>query len=234
MPTTKPPLKEAELVTFTGDFLHTLQTKPAGTFPVDAARIAEYVTTRNNFLAAYATASNPNTRTKPSVEAKNVAKAKLIRSTRSIIDVCQSWPQMTNELRFELGINERGKKPEPGPIPGKPIVKVVAIDERDVTITIESSKGVRAKPKGVNGASVMVAYGAKPESIQGWTFKELVGKSKATITLDAVETACTVWITAFWFNGRKQTGQAATPVSVNLSEIDVVPATGNMKIKKAA
>lgn len=227
------PIREAELVTWTGDFLTTLQTKPANYFNVPASRIAEYVTTRNRFVNAYNTATNPNTRTGPAIEAKNVAKATLIRSTRSIVDEVQAWAQTTNEMRRELGITERGKKPTPSPIPPMPFVKVESVNGRDVTLNLQQSRTTKGKPRGAIGANIMVAYGDEmPTSETGWAFAATTGRTKVTVNLNAVTEATTVWITAFWFNGRKQTSQAATPVSVSLGATAVVPVS--MKIRKAA
>jgi len=233
MPTNYLPREEAKLVTWTGEFLTTLQARPANYFNVDAARIAEYVTTRNRFVAAYNVANNANTRTRPSIEAKNEAKRTLIRATRSVVDGIQAWAQTTNEMRLELKISERGKKPVATPIPAQAFVKVEKVNGRDVTLSIQQSRTTRSKPRGVDGANIMVAYGEElPESTIGWTFAQTTGRTKTTITLDAVAGPCTVWISAFWFNGRKQTGPASTPVSVNLGATSALPVS--MKIKKAA
>ncbi|MFT3786179.1 MAG: hypothetical protein QM770_08435 [Tepidisphaeraceae bacterium] len=227
------PRTEEKLVTWTGDFLTTLQTKPANYFNVPPTRIADYAVTRTRFVEAYGVASNPTTRTGPAIEAKNVAKKTLINSTRSLVDEIQAWPQTTNEMRRELGITERGKKPTPSPIPPQAFVKVESVNGREVTLSIQQSKTTKSKPRGVLGANVMIAYGDEaPASTLDYTLATVTGKSKTVITLDAVREACTVWISAFWFNGRKQTGPASDPVSVNLSATSAVPAT--MKLKKAA
>lgn len=233
MPTTTPPPGEAKLVTWTGQFVTTLTPMVVGEgFPITAERLAEYVTTRTHFVNAYNVANNPNTRTKPAITEKNARKSTLIRSTRSMVDVLQSWPQMTNTLRAELGISLRGNKPTPNPIPAQPFVKVESVNGREVTLSIQQSSKTKGKPAKVEGANVMVAYGELPTTITGWSFAQTTGKSKTTIMLDAVDEATTVYITAFWFNGRKETGPAANPVSVNLAATTVLPV--GMKIKKAA
>jgi hypothetical protein len=233
MPRDYLPREEAKLVTWTGEFVTTLTPLVAGTgFPITADRLAEYVTTRNRFVSAYNVANNPGTRTKPSITEKNDRKKALIRSTRSMVDVLQAWPQMTNTLRDSLGISQRGKKPTPSPIPAQPFVKVESINGREVTISIQQSSKTKGKPSKVEGANIMVAYGELPTTVTGWSFAQTTGKSKTTIVLDAVDEATTAYITAFWFNGRKATGPAANPVSVNLGATTALPV--GMKIKKAA
>jgi hypothetical protein len=234
MPTNYLPREEAKLVTWTGEFVTTLTPLVAKTdFPIDSARLAQYVTTRDEFVTAYNTANNPTTRTKPAVTEKNARKATLIRSTRSVVDVLQAWPDMTNTLRDELGISQRGKKPEPSPIPAKAFVKVLSIDGRDVTLEIRQGVGKAGRPRGAQGATVMIAYGAEaPAETTAWTLATNTGRTKTTITLDAVPAACTAWISAFFWNGRKQSGPASTPVSVSLAAMVAAPVP--LKIKKAA
>lgn len=227
------PVREAELVTWTGEFLTELQAKPAGYYGVAADRISEYATTRTNFVNAYNVANNPATRVKSAITAKNDKKATLLRSTRSVVDVIQAFPQTTNAMRDDLGIAQRGKKPTPSPIPTQAFVKVEKIDGRDVTVNIQQNSSTKGKPRGAIGANIMVAYSEQPPvATTEWTFAQTTGKTKTTITLDAVSDACTVWISAFWFNGRKATGPASTPVSVNLGATSASPMS--MKIKKAA
>ncbi|MFT3787024.1 MAG: hypothetical protein QM770_12800 [Tepidisphaeraceae bacterium] len=228
------PFRESELVTWTGDFVATLTplVTTAG-FPIQSERLTEYVTTRNRFLAAFAKASNPSTRVKSAITEKNDEKKTLIRSTRSMVEVLQAWPQMTNSLRDDLGISQRGKKPTPSPIPPQAFVKVEGVNGREVTLSIQQSKTTKTKPRGAQGANVMIAYSDEaPESTLDYTLATVTTRTKTVITLDAVREACTVWISAFWFNGRGASGPASDPQGVNLSAIAVKPAT--MKLKKAA
>jgi hypothetical protein len=140
---------------------------------------------------------------------------------------------MTNTMRDKLGIAQRNKKHEPSPIPGQPFVKVEDVNGRQVAISIQQSKTNKVKPKGVIGANIMIAYGDEaPATAAGWQFAVATGRSKLVLTLDEISAPCTAWITAFWMNGRKQTGQAGVPVSVKLAEAPALPV--GMKLKKAA
>ncbi len=231
MPRDYLPREEAKLVTWTNDFRANILAAPES-YGLVAVQATQYQATRTTFVNAYNTAQNPLTRTRPNIAAKNVAKRALITMTRMLVDQIQGWPQMTNEKRLQLGITERGKKPTPSPVPGQAYVKVESVNGRQVTISIQQSQNNKGKPKGVEGANIMVAYGELPATTTDWSFAQTTGKSKTTITLDAVQEATTAWVTAFWFNGRKATGPAANPVSVNLGAAPVLPVS--MKIRKAA
>lgn len=227
------PREEAKLVTWAGEFFTNLSTKPVDYYGAAPDLISAYAITRTRFVNAYNAVQNPITRTPPNITAKNTAKKTLVNATRSLVDVIQAWPSMTNEKRRELKITERGNRPTPSPIPGIPFLKVESIDGRYVKLSLQQSRTTKGRPKGASGANVFVSYGPDaPAATNGWSFLTGTGKSKVTLNLGAVESACTVWITAFWFNGRKQSGQAATPISVNLSAITPLPQA--MKISKAA
>ncbi len=226
------PSEEAKLVVWTGEFLANIQANPTS-YGLVAQDATDYATTRTRFVDAYNKVQNPITKTPPNITAKNTAKKTLINATRMLVDVIQAWPQMTNEKRRELKITERDKKPVPTPVPGTPFVKVASINGRKVTLSLQQSKTSKGKPKGVSGANVFVFYGEQPPATaNGWKFETGTGRSKVTLNLTDVEAACTVWITAFWFNGRKEAGQAADPISVNLAAMSALPQ--GMKIKKAA
>ena len=53
------------------------------------------------------------------------------------------------------------------------------------------------------------------------------------LALDHSDAAGTVWLCAFWFNGRKESGLAGVPVSVNLATVTPAPQVAK-KMKLAA
>jgi hypothetical protein len=68
----------------------------------------------------------------------------------------------------------------------------------------------------VNGAAVFTYVGATPPAdTSDWTFVGNTARTSFDVELPATMPAgATMWITAFWFNPRKQSGPAATPTSV--------------------
>jgi len=142
------PREEAKLVTWTGEFFTNLSTKPADYYGAAPDLISAYAVTRTRFVNAYNAVQNPITRTPPNIEAKNVFKKALVNATRSLVDVIQAWPSMTNEKRRELKITERGNRPTPSPIPGMPFVKVESIDGRDVTPELAAEQDEQGSAQG--------------------------------------------------------------------------------------
>jgi hypothetical protein len=83
----------------------------------------------------------------------------------------------------------------------------------------DSTSGAkRGKPPGVSGASVFSFVGAvAPSDMGSWKFEGSTGKTKVDVSFDNSNAPGTkVWLTAFWFNGRKQSGPACAPVATNL------------------
>ena len=57
-----------------------------------------------------------------------------------------------------------------------------------------------------------------PTDVNGWKYEGSTGRvTKIDVSFDSSLPAGTkVWICAFWFNGRKQSGPVCAPVSTNL------------------
>jgi len=76
----------------------------------------------------------------------------------------------------------------------------------------------KAKPVGVSGAAVFSFIGsAPPAQLTDWVFQGNTSRTIVDITFPAdTANGATVWVTAFWFNNRKQSGPATDPKSANL------------------
>jgi hypothetical protein len=229
------PTQEAALVEWTGTFLDRILTGFAS-YGLSQTEANNYKTTRDRFVAIYNSASADVSRTRVVVSEKNIEKKHLINATRMLVRVCEAWPQMTNPKRIELGLPEKKPRAKKQPIPkAKPIVKVLKVDDREVTIGLQQASGERSKPAGVDGANIFVAYGeTAPTSESAWELYTGTNKSRVVLTLDKIDEATCVWISAQWLNRSRQAGPASTPMSVQLAAIGVVPQPSGMKIKKAA
>ena len=213
------PTREAKFVTFINDFYRTLSTQPAGYFSLGEQAIADYNVTVTRFMDAYALSTNPSTRTGPAIEAKQMAKTTLINATRSLVDVMQAWPQMTDEKRRLLGITVRATKPTPVGRPTvKPYLEVAGADQNTITVRILQSKTERAKPKGVLGAILFSAVGPTPPTTEsGWFSQGNTTRSSVQVHFpDTVPPGSRVWFTAVFFNRKLETGPAANVIGTNL------------------
>jgi hypothetical protein len=111
----------------------------------------------------------------------------------------------------------------PSPIPppaDAPGLDILSVSGWTVKIKLHdtASSAKRGKPPGVTGASIFSFVGAEaPADIGSWQFEGNTGKTKGTVTFpNTLAAGAQVWITAFWFNGRKQSGPACAPVPTNL------------------
>lgn len=74
------------------------------------------------------------------------------------------------------------------------------------------------KPPGVKGASLFWFVGdAPPAEDSLWHFGGNTTKNVSEIILPTTtEPGAKVWITAFWFNNRMESGPGATPMSIHI------------------
>jgi len=184
---------------------------------------------------AFATAlaeCDPGDRSKALVAAKNLARTNLKNDARLLAKLVEGTASVTDQQKIELDLNVR-KPPVPSPVPATtPFVEVVNVNGRTVTLKIRASHATSGKPKGVSGVSVFSHYGAEPPAAaSGWKFELMSGRTTVQVTFDDVETAGTVYVTAFWFNGRMETGLASAPIAINLPAATPLP---QMKMAKKA
>jgi hypothetical protein len=165
-------------------------------------------------------ACDPNVRNKAAVVAKNAARTTLKTQATLLANTIYGTPTVTVAQKVELGIPPRS---EPNPIPPpstSPVLEVVSTNAWTARIRLKAGAGGgRGKPAGTFGASVFSYVGATaPTDIGSWKFEGSTGRVTA-IDVDFPNTLAAgtkVWLTAFWFNGRKQSGPACAPVSCNL------------------
>jgi hypothetical protein len=56
--------------------------------------------------------------------------------------------------------------------------------------------------------------------ISAWKFEGNTGRTNVEVVFPStVAAGAVVWLTAFWFNGRKQSGPACAPVSTNVQGV---------------
>ncbi len=198
----------------------TLVVAGATTYGVPTATATAYQTLSTNYSSAYVTATTPATRTKLTIEAKNVLRKQLIKSSVALSKIISSNPSVTNEQLMALGFNpRRARTPVPPPV-DQPTIKVLAVNGWTVTVSLapQTPENVRGKPKGTQGISVFSHIGtAAPTDISDWVFEGNTGRTVMDISFsDTLAAGTQVWITAFYYNGRKQTGPSAVPVSTHI------------------
>lgn len=191
--------------------------------PTSYGLVAADATAYGVVHTAYATAlaaCDPPQRSKTAVVAKNAARTSLKNAAILLANKIYGTATVTDAQKVELGIPPRSA-PQPIPAPSAaPVLQVIWSDAWTVRIRLRDASGIsRGKPAGVSGASIFSYVGATaPTDLSAWQFEGSTGKvNKIDLAFsDTLPAGTKVFICAFWFNGRKQSGPACDPVAVNL------------------
>lgn len=229
------PKRDADLLTWSINFNTKINATPTA-YGLTAIQSAAYTALHGAFATAYAVSTNPNTNSKQATAAKNQAKETLLSArngARELVRVAQAFPSITNAQRAELGLRipSTGSSPIPAPT-SAPEFAVVSTFGRTVKIRLRDADNPdrRGKPDGTEGATILMYVGESapdtsnvgtvpPSDPSSWVF--LVNTSKTIVDLDIpanVAAGTKLWLTAFWFNARKQAGPAATPQSARIND----------------
>jgi hypothetical protein len=212
------PRTDNGLLAWSANYLALLTASPA-TYGITFAMATAYGTVHAAYAAALA-ACDPNTRNKSAVVAKNQARVNLKAAAGLLANTINGVATVTNAQKIALGLTVRAK-PTPSPVPANaPGLDIISSSAWTVKIKLHdtASSAKRGKPTGVTGASVFSFIGATPPNDMGsWQFEGNTGKTTIDVAFANTNAPGTkVWLTAFWFNGSKQSGPACAPVSANL------------------
>lgn len=183
-----------------------------------------YVAARNNVVAA----RESGTRSQSLTAIQTAAKAALLAFARPLYKTIQANAAVTSAAKIELGIRVPHVEPTPIPVPAAaPMLRVESVDGRVITVSLRdvNEPDRRRIPAGVNGAIVMSSVGATAPADFG-DFK-LEGPTSRTsfqiIFPETVAPGTQVWLTALWFNERKQMGPACAPVGTRINYGGTMP-----------
>jgi hypothetical protein len=170
--------------------------------------------------SSYATAlseCDPGDRSKTRVVAKNAARTALKSYARLLAKKVYATPTVTDAQLTQLGLTVR-KTPTPVPPPAdSPEMDLVSVTGNIVKVRLHGATMARGKPAGVLGASLFTHVGTTPpENIEHWVFQGNTTRTKVELAFAPSGSGQTVWITAFWYNRKGQSGPACEPMSVNL------------------
>jgi hypothetical protein len=146
---------------------------------------------------------------------KNQAKTNLKANAKLLANLVNGTATVTTAQKVTLGIPPRSL-PSPIPAPSSaPNLDIVSTTGWTVRIKLHDSTSgsKRGKPAGVIGASIFSFVGAAaPSDVSLYKFEGNTGLTTIDVVFPNTLAAGTqVWITAFWFNGRKQSGPPCTP-----------------------
>ena len=213
------PSSDAGLLAWSLNFKTQITATPTA-FGLTAAQATAYGALHDAYATALAVTSDPATRTRPAIATKDSARTSLKNNARLLSKIVQATATVTNAQKFSLGLNVR-TSPSPVPAPSDaPVLEVASVVAWTASIRLHdaSSATKRGRPAGVNGAAVFSYVGATaPTDLNDWHFEGNTGKTTVNISFsNALAPGAKVWLTAFWFNARKESGPACTPVGANL------------------
>ena len=186
---------------------------------ISQQQAAEYAALNEVYAMAMA-ACEPRIRSVASVARKNQAMQQLKNNARLLVSLIKGTAGVTDAQLVALGLNVRSKatiNPVPDTAPTINILSVtgfrVKIRVYDGTIT-----GKSGRARGTIGLSVFSAVGTTPPGkISDWKFEGNYGRTAIDIEFrSSLPPGTRVWLCAFWFNGRKQSGPLSRPVWTNL------------------
>lgn len=213
------PTKDADLVTWSKNFLDRLGNDPPN-YGLTQEQKVKFQAVQSAYAAAFETANDSITRSPANIQKKNTARKALVAKTRELVDICQAWPEMTDDKRKELQISLRDNTPTPVPVPSTaPVIDISRVDGLTIKMRLHNGDSTRrAKPAGVKGATLFSYVGdTPPVSLSDWTFEGSVTRTITQLTMPgSVAAGSKVWLTAFWFNTRSESGPATPPISTHV------------------
>jgi hypothetical protein len=213
------PFKDSLLVDFSTNFNDRIVASP-GTYSLSALQASTYTGYHTPFITAYnalVAARESGTRSRSLAAAKDACKADLLAYGRQLYAQVQSSSSVPNAAKIELGVRVRSA-PSRQPIPGfAPRLTVESVDGTVVNIRLSDPANPSRKriPAGVNGAVVMSYVGeTAPTNPTAYSFQGSVSRTTMVATFpETLAPGTKVWLTACWFNERKQPGPACAPVA---------------------
>jgi hypothetical protein len=214
------PGREAEQVNFVGNFAAVVTLKAAA-LGVPLPLAASNQAAADDYAAAYATATDPATRTAAAVADKSDKRRASVASTRRVAAVVRANPDLGPHVMADLGLRPRDARHSPSPAPEAPpavnVLSVFGCTAR-VRLTDPANPARRGKPDHVAGAQVFSHVGeTAPANLSDWTNEGNTGRTALDLVFPpTLEPGARVWITARWFGPRFQNGPTAPPVTTRL------------------
>lgn len=213
------PSRDALLLDWSDNFHSMISSSPT-TYNLTAAQATAYGTLHTAWSNAYTTATAPSTRTRGTIAAKNAARTLLKANARFLARIVQAG-SATAQQKIDLGLTARDTTPTPiNPPTQAPVLEIVSALGRTLKVNLRSvGSERRGKPDGVHGASLFSYVGAiAPADMAEWTFQGSTTRTSFDVEFaPTVPAGSQVWLTAFWFNPRSQSGPACTPISAYIA-----------------
>jgi hypothetical protein len=211
------PETDSGLLAWSVNFRTLIQANP-NLYGLSAPIAAAYGLVSVAYEEALQTAVDPSTRTRPSVCAKNAARATLQQQSRLLAKLVEG-ASVSDAHKAQLGLNVRARRTPIPPPAFAPAISIVSTSGNTVRLKLRDLITTRrGRPPGVDGAVLFSFVGASaPTSQADWRFETNTTKTTLAINFPStVPPGARVWFTAFWFNPRAQRGPASMPIGTNI------------------
>lgn len=206
-------------------------TASPGTWGYTPAQAVSFNGVAQAYIDAYNAmmqAREDGTRSESLTAVRDTAKLEFLNVARPLYAAVQASKTISDADKILLGVHVRDTEPTPEPVPAfAPLASIVAVDGNTVTLRLRDAQSPDSKrrPIATLGASVFSFVGAEaPSDPAAYKFEGITGKTRVDVTFPPTVTpGTTVWLTAFWFNGSKQTGPACNPISAVLNYGGSIP-----------
>lgn len=220
MPKDYIPSNDADLLAWGANFSSLISADPVS-FGLSAAIATNLAGKQTAWANALEAATNPTTRGGSTVLAKDTQRADFVAYCRLLARAIQGTLTVTNQQRYDLGLTVRDTEPAPIPPPSaSPGLDIIETVGNTVRIRLHDSTSTtrRGKPAGVAGAAIFAFAGpVAPTDEAGWVFQGNTTRTTFNVTFPpSTAPGSKVWLCAFWFNAKAQSGPSCMAVGVNL------------------
>jgi hypothetical protein len=212
------PNTDSGLLGWSLNFSDQINSNPDGV-GLSPQQAAEYAALHGQFAAAML-AVDPAVRSKTTTAAKNEARDALKNQARRLANLIYGTAGVTDAQKITLGLTVRKARTTAAVPAAAPQLTVLTVSGWTVKLMLKdaTSSTNRGKPAGVAGASVFSYAGTTPPTeLTDWKFRGNTGRTSLDVNFSSTLAPGTqVWLSAFWFNTRHESGPTCAPVSTNL------------------
>ena len=183
-----------------------------------------YAELNDQFAAALAAATEPRTRTRGTVLAKNDLRTLLRRDARRLARIVRAQPSVTATQRVNLGLAARlgggGASAAIRPPEESPMLQIVYTSGRLVNVRLGRSGRGRGRPDGAQGAVVFSFAGNLPPGDPSlWQFERCTSRTRFDIEIpNRVAPGSKVHLAAAWYNPRGDRGPMSASASTYIGD----------------
>ncbi len=214
------PKRQAELLAFVLNDSALLVATP-GIYGITAAEAAQFNDAAQDFNDKMAVVSNPATKTKAAVQAKEESRLAMLYTIRPLLQYIKDNAGVADEDKVALGINIGDIKPTPVPPPASaPLLSVVAATTLQHTLRYSdaTTPDKRAKPAGVTAMEVYCEIGDTPAiSVDNAKFLGLTTRQPYVADFATSDIGKSAHYWGRWINGKGQPGPWSQPASMTIA-----------------